>query len=132
MDYKKSLEETKKALNEVREENKNIPIIVEGTKDINALRKLDITGKIIRVNRGQSLSDFCDMIARRYMAIILLLDWDRKGGRLCFIIKKNLEGRVKCNTRYRELFAKKSTIRTVEGLPSWLETLEEKIDLDLP
>ena len=39
MDYKKSLEEIDKALNELREENKNIPIVVEGAKDKKALRE---------------------------------------------------------------------------------------------
>ena len=41
MDYKKSLEDIEKALSELKEENTNIPIIVEGDKDIEALRKLD-------------------------------------------------------------------------------------------
>ena len=47
MDYKKSLEEIEKALIELREENKKIPVIVEGEKDIEALKKLGLTGKII-------------------------------------------------------------------------------------
>ncbi|MCK5459043.1 MAG: hypothetical protein KAI20_04070, partial [Thermoplasmatales archaeon] len=111
----------------LREENKTVPIIVEGDKDIKALRKLYITGEIIRFNVGLSIPDFCDMISQKYKNIILLTDWDRKGGYLCSTIKKNLESRVGCNTRYREIFAKRSMIRTLEGLPSWLETLRKKI-----
>ena len=45
MDYKKSLEDLEKAISELRDENKEIPIIVEGDKDIEALRKLDIMGQ---------------------------------------------------------------------------------------
>ena len=127
MDYEKSLEDLEEALFELREENKTVPIIVEGNKDIEALRKLDITGEIIRFNVGLSIPDFCDMISQKYKNIILLTDWDRKGGYLCSTIKKNLESRVGCNTRYREIFAKRSMIRTLEGLPSWLETLRKKI-----
>ena len=127
MDYEKSLENLKKALYELSEENKKIPVIVEGEKDIEALHKLGLTGKIITVNIGMSLTDFCDMLAQDYKDIIILTDWDRKGGYLCHTIIKNLEGRVKCNTYYREVFAKNSMIRTVEGLPSWIETLKEKI-----
>jgi len=127
MDYEKSLEDLEEALFELREENKTVPIIVEGDKDIEALRKLDITGEIIRFNVGLSIPDFCDMISQKYKNIILLTDWDRKGGYLCSTIKKNLESRVGCNTRYREIFAKRSMIRTLEGLPSWLETLRKKI-----
>ena len=128
MDYEKSYEDLKKALVELSEENKNIPVIVEGEKDIDALRKLDITGEIITVNVGMSLTDFCDHIAERYKEIIILTDWDRRGGYLCHTIRKNLQGRVKCNTRYREIIAKNSMIRTVEGLPSWIVTMEEKIN----
>jgi 5S rRNA maturation endonuclease (ribonuclease M5) len=127
MDYKKSLEEIEKALIELREENKKIPVIVEGEKDIEALKKLGLTGKIISLNSGSSLIDFCDKIAREYTDIIILTDWDKKGGFLCSTIKRNLQGRVLCNTYYREVFAKSSMIKTVEGLPSWVITMNEKI-----
>ena len=129
MDYEKSLEDLEKALFELREENKTIPIIVEGDKDIEALRKLEVTGEIIRFNQGLSIPDFCNMISQKYKSIILLTDWDRKGGYLCSTIRKNLESRVTCNTRYREIIAKRSMIRTLEGLPSWMETLKQKIRL---
>ena len=127
MDYEKSLEDLEEALFGLREENKTVPIIVEGDKDIEALRKLNITGEIIRFNVGLSIPDFCDMISQKYKNIILLTDWDRKGGYLCSTIKKNLESRVGCNTKYREIFAKRSMSRTLEGLPSWIETLQKKI-----
>jgi len=127
MDYEKSLEDLEKALFDLREENKTVPVIVEGDKDIEALRKLNVTGEIIRFNVGLSIPDFCDMIFQKYKNIILLTDWDKKGGYLCSTIKKNLESRVGCNTKYREIFAKRSMIRTLEGLPSWIETIRKKI-----
>jgi len=128
MDYKKSLEDLEELLFELKEENKVIPIIVEGDKDIEALRKLDVKEKIISINKGVNLSNFCDRIASEYSNIIILTDWDRRGGHICHTIKKNLEGRVICNTKYRELFAKNTTIRNVEGLPSWIETIRKKIN----
>lgn len=127
MDYKKSLEDLEKALGELQEENKTIPIIVEGDKDILALRKLGIDGAIISVNLGVSLTNFCDKLADEYKDIIILTDWDRRGGYLCHTIKRNLEGRVNCNLYFRELFARNAMIRTVEGLPSWIETMKEKV-----
>lgn len=127
MSYEKTLENLEKALSELIDENRNIPIVVEGDKDIQALHKLEVNGIIISVNRGVSLTDFCDTLAQDYKDIIILTDWDRKGGYLCHTIMKNLEGRVKCNTYYRKVFAKNSVIRTVEGLPSWIETMKEKI-----
>lgn len=128
MDYKKSLEDLEKALSELREENKIIPIIVEGEKDIDALRKLEINGVIVSVNSGISITDFCDKLAAKYKDLIILTDWDRRGGYLCHTIKKNLAGRVKCNLYYREIFAKNSMVKTIEGLPSWIKTIKDKIE----
>jgi 5S rRNA maturation endonuclease (ribonuclease M5) len=128
MDYKKSLEEIEKALNDLKEENKVVPIIVEGEKDIEALNKIGVIGKIISVNTGFSIIDFCDKIAEKYKEIIILTDWDRKGGYLCHTIMKNLQGRVNCNTNYREILSKNSVTKTVEGLPSWIYTLKERIN----
>jgi len=129
MDYKKSFEDLEKVILELKEENEKIPIIVEGDKDIEALHKLDITGKIISINIGMSLPNFCDVISRSFKEIILLTDWDKKGGFLCHTILKNLEGRVLCNTKYREFFAKNTMTREVEGLPSWIQKIKEKLNI---
>ena len=126
MSNQETLEELEKALEELRQENKTVPIIVEGDKDITALRKLGFTGEIIRYNQGLSLADFCDMIAEHYDHVIILTDWDRRGGYLCHMIKSNIQSRVKCDLLFRAKIAKKATIKTVEGLPTWLETLREK------
>lgn len=127
MNDTQTLEELEELLDKLRDDNKTIPIIVEGDKDIAALRKLEIRGVIIRFNKGQSVSDFCDSIAQKYSKIILLIDWDWRGGRLNTSIKKHLENRMECNVTYRQLFAKRCTCRTVEGLPSWIATLKEKV-----
>jgi 5S rRNA maturation endonuclease (ribonuclease M5) len=127
MDDREVFEELEELLTELREENKTIPIIVEGEKDITALRKLELTGEILRFNTGQSIPDFCDTIAQKHRKIILLTDWDWRGGRLGSTIKKHLENRVECNMRYRQMFAQHCMCRTVEGIPSWLQTLQKKI-----
>ncbi len=129
MDDLQIIEELDELLNELREENKTVPIIVEGEKDIAALRKLEMTGEIIRFNIGQSVSDFCDTITQKYQKIILLTDWDWRGGRLGSSIKKHLENRVECNLSYRQTLAHRCTCRTVEGIPSWLETLRRKMKI---
>ncbi len=127
MDDLQRLEEIDALLAELREENKSIPIIVEGEKDIIALRKLEMTGEIIRFNTGQSVPDFCDSVAEKYRKIILLTDWDWRGGRLGSAIKKHLENRVECTTSYRQMLAHLCTCRTVEGIPSWLRTFRKKV-----
>ncbi len=130
MDYKKNFQELEKGLFELIEENKKVPIVVEGDKDVFSLRKLGIIGEIITVNSGLSIIDFCDKIANKYKEIILLTDWDRKGGYICHTIERNLEGRVKCNLYYRELFATKAMTKTVEGLYSWFTSIEQKINFN--
>ena len=130
MDYKKSLEIVEKALTELKEENNNFPIIVEGEKDIQALKKLGFVGEILSLNAGVSIIDFCDNLSKQYKKIIILTDWDRKGGQLGHMIKRNLSGRIKCSLYYREIFAKNTVVKTVEGLPSWLEKIKEKIFLN--
>jgi 5S rRNA maturation endonuclease (ribonuclease M5) len=126
MDDQQTLEELEELLSELGQQNKTIPIIVEGEKDITALRMLGITGEIIGFNKGKSVSNFCDIIAQRYQSIILLTDWDWRGGRLCSSIKKHLENRVECNVFFRQMFAQRCTCRTVEGMPSWISTLQRK------
>jgi len=126
MDVKRSVEDLELVISDLIEENKRVPIIVEGEKDADALRRLGVVGKIIVINRGVSLIVFSDNIARKYSEVIILTDWDRKGGFLCHKIKRNLEGRVSCNTYFREFFARNSMVRTIEGLPSWLKTVKEK------
>ena len=126
MDFKRFLEDLDKIIAELIEENKNIPIIVEGEKDVIALKKLAINGTIITLNKGINLIGFSDYIASKYKEIIILTDWDRKGGFLCHTIIRNLKGRVSCNTYYREFFAKNSMTKTVEGLPSFIENIKSK------
>lgn len=127
MDDAQTFEQLEELLEMLQEDNKTIPIIVEGEKDIIALRKLGLTGEIIGFNKGKSVSNFCDSIAQNYRKIILLTDWDWRGGRLGNSIKKHLENRVECNMTYRQLFAQRCTCRTVEGIPSWLVTLQKKL-----
>ncbi len=127
MDDAQTFEQLEELLEMLQEDNKTIPIIVEGDKDIIALRKLGLTGEIIGFNKGKSVSNFCDSIAQTYRKIILMTDWDWRGGRLGNSIKKHLENRVECNMTYRQTFASRCTCRTVEGIPSWLATLQKKL-----
>jgi 5S rRNA maturation endonuclease (ribonuclease M5) len=128
MDDDQKLEELEKLLDKLHEQNETIAIIVEGDKDVTALRKLEMTGEIIRFNTGQSVSDFCDDVAQKHKRIIILTDWDWRGGRLGSSIKKHLENRVDCDMTYRQRFAQRCACRTVEGIPSWLQTLRKKVE----
>ena len=54
-------------------------IIVEGRKDVESLRSLGIKGDI-RLSSQQPLLDLTEQLSRCGKDIVLLTDWDRKGG----------------------------------------------------
>ena len=125
MNIKESLLEIEKILQDLKDKNLTIPIIVEGKKDKKSLQNLGIVGKIIVYNKGKSLPDFCDWVTRTWNEVIILTDWDRRGGMLCHRMMDLLNGRVLYDTTVREILAKHTMIKTVEGLDSWLETMKK-------
>lgn len=126
MNIEESLDEVQKTIADLIEKNVTIPIIVEGKKDKRSLKKIGVKGKIIELNKGLSLSDFCDSLVKQYDEIIILTDWDRRGGMLCYRIKELLKGRIQYDTTFRERLGKHAMIKTVEGLFSWLNTMNNK------
>ncbi|MEE9151791.1 MAG: toprim domain-containing protein [Thermoplasmata archaeon] len=119
MQKEELLEKIEVVLSELKALNADIPIIVEGESDVKTLRELGFEGEIIPINRGQSLFNFCEEIARKYPGVVILTDWDRKGGHLCRILSEDLKANdVQFNTKIRAKLAgycKKET-KDVEGL----------------
>tara|TARA_B100001750_G_C15256496_1_gene470472 strand:- start:75 stop:587 length:513 start_codon:yes stop_codon:yes gene_type:complete len=75
------------------------PILVEGIRDEKALRKLGFTGVVECVNRGWDRSRLVAYLHDTYgtrnlvdkgPALILLMDWDRTGGRLQAALRDRL------------------------------------------
>ena len=128
MNLERCIEEVELALEELVEINNSVPVIVEGVKDQRALRKLGLIGTIIKINKGMSLSDFSDWISVRYKKVIILSDWDRRGGSLCRRLKELLEGRVQIDVEFRQRLSTYAMIKKVEGLPSWLETINHRLE----
>jgi len=127
MKFEEQLEELKDVIEELTLANESAPIIVEGEKDKEALQLLGINGKIVALNRGQSIPSFCDLLASKYNEVILLMDWDKKGRKLTHIVEQNLRGRIKLSMEVRYKFAKIVGVRTVEGIPSYFKTLSSKV-----
>ncbi len=114
------------------ESAKGTPIIVEGKKDVNALRALAIDGKIIEAKTsGKSLLDVISEVENcGTREVILLLDFDRRGKEWTKRIGQYLENtRIKPNVA----FWKKlqcivgREVKDVEGLTSYMETLKRRI-----
>ncbi|MDQ1279799.1 MAG: hypothetical protein QG670_1061 [Thermoproteota archaeon] len=113
-----------------KEDRKCTPILVEGKKDLLALRRLGIGGEIICVkNSGKVLVDSLDEIQSE--EIILFVDFDEYGIALAKDIIQYLERKgVKVNSViWKEIKAMvKRDVKDVEGLPSYLEKLKNHIE----
>ncbi len=104
-----------------------VPILVEGKKDLLALRKLGIDGEILCVkNSCENFVGFLDKIQSE--EVVLLVDFDESGTTIARDIIQYLEGRgVKVNSIFwrsiRSLIRR--DVKDVEGFPSYLEKLKK-------
>ena len=113
------------------ESTKGVPIVVEGQKDIGALRQLNVEGKIVSSKTsGKSFLDILTEIEDlKVHEVILLLDFDRRGVEWTHRLKQHLEKtRIKPNLTYwNELYGLVGRdLKDIEGLPAFIETLANK------
>ncbi|MBI5846373.1 MAG: hypothetical protein HZB31_00195 [Nitrospirae bacterium] len=108
------------------EVNKRFPVVVEGKKDLQALRKLGLSGDIIPLHRGKGLYDFSEELAERFSKVVLLPDWDTKGDNLFRVLRENLPGHWEEYAAFRELLRMicQKDIKDVESIPALLLRLE--------
>jgi 5S rRNA maturation endonuclease (ribonuclease M5) len=116
------------------------PIVVEGRRDREALEALGFTGPIELVNRGWNTGRLVAYLHDTYgtrnpvdgdAAIILLMDWDRTGGRLQRQLRERLESldvRIDSETRRMLSIAMKPEGKTVEMLIAFSDKLRPLID----
>lgn len=129
---KKKLEKILRLLERLAGESaQGVPVIVEGRKDVAALRKLDIDGDIITAkSSGKSFVDVLrEAESRRKSEIILLLDFDRRGIEWTKRIVQHLvRMRIKPNLFFwhglRSIVGR--DVKDVEGLAAYLKTLRKK------
>lgn len=126
MRLEERIEELQAAIEELVEENETKPILVEGRHDVKALRELGCRGELLTVHAGEHLVEVADRIARAHREVIVLTDWDRKGGHLARLVLDNLTGRVKPDTGLRRRFARYAAVKDVESLPGYLRALERE------
>ncbi|MBI5073687.1 MAG: hypothetical protein HZB62_00715 [Nitrospirae bacterium] len=106
--------------------NRRFPVVVEGKKDLQALRKLGLSGEIIPLHRGKGLYDFSEELAEQFSKVVLLLDWDAKGDMLFRSLTGNLHGHWEEYAAFRELFRMlcQKDIKDIESIPALLMRLE--------
>jgi 2,5-diamino-6-(ribosylamino)-4(3H)-pyrimidinone 5'-phosphate reductase len=116
----------------VEESAKGTPIVVEGKKDVEALRGFGVEGTVVTAKTGGK--SFLDVISEieqtEATQVILLLDFDRRGKQGTKLLKQNLErAKIKPNMKFwRELSALLGKeVQCVESLTAYMETLRTKI-----
>lgn len=109
--------------------DKGAIIVVEGRKDADSLRLLGINGNI-RLATQQPLLEFTEFLSKSGKEIILLTDWDKKGGivarkiiqhLLTYGIMPNIEFRSKIRAHV------KKRIKDMEGLNNYVNKLRYEL-----
>jgi 5S rRNA maturation endonuclease (ribonuclease M5) len=111
-------------------------ILVEGKKDINALKELGIKKDMIKINKGLNLFDLISWIKTGKLkdldgtfdgTLIILTDWDRKGGMLASRLKKaclHMDMDFDLNLRKDIASLTGKWIKDIESIPSFMSHLE--------
>ena len=80
---------------------KDSVVIVEGKKDVNALRLLGFSGKLLQIHRFRGFIQFADHVAQ-YKNVIILFDRDRKGRQLTKKAVRLLTRRTRVDLSYKK------------------------------
>ena len=122
------------------EGNPDCPILVEGLRDEKALRELGFSGIVERINRGWDRSRLVAYLHDTYGTrnlvdkgppLILLMDWDRTGGRLQTVLRDRLMAMdipVDEDLRTVLLRVMKPEARTIEALAPHSRNLNPMIE----
>ncbi len=106
-----------------------VPIIVEGRRDEDALRKLAVAGRVLclKARRGSRL-DFLEQLDG-FRRVIVLTDFDREGRELRAWLYRELSrlGVKADDTLWRRVkLLSRADVRSVEELPSFFRALEAR------
>lgn len=125
----------------LRNRKANAVVLVEGRRDREALEGLGFSGPIEVLNRGWPVDDVLVFLVETYgrrslvdrgPSVIVLMDWDRTGGRLQANIRRNLESLdVGFDEQLRSVLMRclKPETRVVEGLSGLVDVLGPLVDM---
>ena len=120
------LEEILKLLDQIEDVSAKAPIVVEGIRDVEALKRMGITKNVVSIGKGLSIFAFCEGISRKHKQVVVMTDWDRKGGRLARSLKEAFEANgVKVNDRLRAqlVVLSKKEVKDIESMPTFIGRL---------
>ena len=125
------LEMLEEVIDELEQRSASEPIIVEGPRDVRAMRALGITGIVKSINTGNSLVNFCAALAEEHHRFIILTDWDRKGGHIAQLLRRGFEAvDAKYDDALRRKIANltKKELKDIEGFPAYLDRLRKSVE----
>lgn len=108
---------------ELAADNARVPIVVEGQRDVASLRDLGCRGTIHMLHNGLSLMGLAEKLAAESPHVILLTDWDRKGGILFEQFTQMLAANgVRLHGQFRDRIASSSapSLQDVESLAGYV------------
>lgn len=132
MDDAERLESIEECLARLSELAGDHVILVEGLKDVNALRTLGIEGEFCCVQSGGGPLKAAEHAWREGRPAVIMTDWDRRGGNLADSLRRDLESLcVDYDDAVRRDLAVlcRPYSKDVESLDSAVRLLRERVEL---
>ena len=129
MNDEERLEELEKVLDALTEMTGDYVILVEGNKDVAALKSVGVEGDVFCVQVGGGPVKAAEYVWRSGKKAIILTDWDRRGGSLAHDLRDNLSSLgVGYDDKIRSDFAflTRPYSKDVESLDSVIALLQER------
>jgi 5S rRNA maturation endonuclease (ribonuclease M5) len=122
-DPKEELDELMKHIEWIKD--RNLIVIVEGKKDVAALKYFGI--KRIKPLSKRAIYKVVEEIAENNKECVILTDLDKEGKRLFRLLNHDLnQNGVRVNKKFREFLFRYTKLRQIEGLVTYAEHLREK------
>lgn len=131
MNMEERFERLQAVLEDLAEKSEEAPVVVEGTRDVRALRALGILGEIVTLHRGVSLFHLCERLAARHREVVILTDWDVRGGQLARRLRDGLAAngvRYDDDLRARVAHLCRKDVKAVEDLHGYVESIRPRGD----
>ena len=132
MSPEERLDQILRALEELEALSEEMPVIVEGLRDVEALQLLGVKKNVVSLSKGLSIFAFCESLSKEWNSVLILTDWDRKGGRLARKLREALmaNGAKPVETvRTRLAYLVKKEVKDIESLPTYLRRLRLQVGI---
>ena len=126
MSPEERLEQILRVIDELEMLSQEMPVVVEGMRDVEALSLLGIRKNVVSLSRGVSIFALCESLSKEWDSVLILTDWDRKGGRLARKLREALmaNGAKPVEiVRTQLAYLVKKDVKDIEGLPTFLRRL---------